>query len=438
MQQTITLSHEDRQGFIKNSILVSIAFSSMYLSRIADVLGAPDFINFLHFVTVPGVCLYALATTKTKDRQQISVIWGLLVGMSVFLAVNLISALVNQAGVINVLLNFLLLGEPFLMLLAIVSLSVTKNSIIQWQNWLACLACLNLVFVFIQKYALGVSNPDLLYGIFFSVAGATVSSIVSITFALYYFVSAPKTPLWIRIALLAATIWQILISDTKLVLGSLLFGFILLPFTKASYRAILYILLGGAAIYSFIWAMANVPIFKAYSIWIPADFLSPDGEFFRAKFTAFTYIPKFYSSIWNWFFGLGPGHTIGRLGGWMMEKYADLLDPLGATHPYLNLTSDVSRLSFAQTRKAGGTALYLPTFNWAGIWGDLGIVGLASYLLVWAIVFVNFCRTDLSRWLVLMLVGIGFFPAYLEEPSVMLFIVFVIGLRWHETKQTSK
>ncbi|NEO36534.1 MAG: hypothetical protein F6J90_09445 [Moorea sp. SIOASIH] len=49
------------------------------------------------------------------------------------------------------------------------------------------------------------------------------------------------------------------------------------------------------------------------------------------KFSGIRIILSYHHSPWNWVFGLGLGHTIGRLGGWMIRDYSGLLSPLGST-----------------------------------------------------------------------------------------------------------
>lgn len=425
--------------YIKTSTLILLAFGTLFFSRPLDVLGAPEIINFAHFGLVPIVCVLALFTSQTKDRHQITAIWAIIVGLVIFFATMLVSALVNKAGMINVFIDFLLLTEPFIMLLAVISIPLSLTSFKYLQTGLVGFAFFNLFMAFFQFYILRTSNPDFIYGVFFSVAGATTSAIVSLTLGLYYFVSANTVSLWVRICVLAAVFWQIIISDTKLVLGSFLIGFLLLSMSKLNKRTLIYLIAGSGLICGLLWAMNNLEIFEAYAIWIkPEYFTSTDNEFFRAKTTAIRLIPRLYESPWNWLFGLGPGHSIGRLGGWMMEKFWDKLQPLGATWPFPSMNTDIMFVASRESRNVMGTAMYHPLFSWAGIWGDLGFIGLGAYLFIWFLVWHYLRLDDFSRLLVLNTFAIGIFPGFLEEPGSMLFTTFIIGLRWHKLKEKRK
>lgn len=185
--------------------------------------------------------------------------------------------------------------------------------------------------------------------------------------------------------------------------------------------------------------MENVAFLESYAIWIkPELFTDFDSEFYRAKLTAFRLVPEYYDSFANSLLGVGPGHGVGRLGGWMMEKYSYLLDPIGATHPYLDMSTEIMSASAQESRNVMGTAMYGPLFSWAGIWSDLGILGVISYAAIWLAVWRCYCLHDFSRYLVTATLATGLFPGYLEEPASMLFTTFVIGLWWQEQRVSTR
>lgn len=117
----------------------------------------------------------------------------------------------------------------------------------------------------------------------------------------------------------------------------------------------------------------------------------------------------------------------------MLKEYEDLLIPLGATtHP----------ASFAVWTEVGASwlgdqsSMFSPLFGWAGIWGDLGFLGLGAYLYLGYIVWSKLCSDDFSKLLVLNVFVTGLVFSQMEEPSYMLYIVMVIGLRWQQQFQT--
>lgn len=83
---------------------------------------------------------------------------------------------------------------------------------------------------------------------------------------------------------------------------------------------------------------------------------------------------------------------------------------------------------------ANDSSFFAPFFGWAAIWGDSGILELATYLYLCAIVWTRICPDNLSRYLMLTVAAHGFIFTQMEEPGFMLFIASLIGLRWQEKK----
>ena len=424
-----------KNNFVSTSTLTLLAFSTVFFSRTLDALGAPSLINFAHFFFVPLAFGVALVNMRARDPKQTAAVQALIGALVIFLTANLLSAAVNSAGLINAVLNFLLYTEPFMMLVAIASIPISSKRLQQLKKWIVIFALYNLVLVYIQQYVMGTVNPDYLYGAFFSVAGATVSAIVSSVFAVYYLFSKSTSSLWPRIAIVVAAFWQIIISDTKLVLGSFIIGFALFSLSKINSKTLLYVISGAFFFLLFFWSLDNVPFFAPYALWIkPEELTNFDSPFYNAKLMAFEKVPEYYDSAMGYIVGVGPGHGVSRLGGWMMEKYSYLLDPIGATHPFLEMSEDILGAAADESRDVIGTAMYAPLFSWAGLWSELGIVGMASYASLWITVWHRYCLHDFSRLLVMATVVTGLFPGYLEEPSSLLFTTFVIGLWWHEER----
>ncbi|MCL6436065.1 MAG: hypothetical protein K6T90_18005 [Leptolyngbyaceae cyanobacterium HOT.MB2.61] len=76
--------------------------------------------------------------------------------------------------------------------------------------------------------------------------------------------------------------------------------------------------------------------------------------------------------------------------------------------------------------------MFSPLFSWAGFWGDLGILGVMTYLYLVFLVWRWFAIDDFCKYLLLTLFVFGWIFAQLEEPGHMLFVAYMIGLRWQE------
>ena len=425
---------------ITTSQLILVAFATAFFPRIIDLLGAPSIINFLHFIVVPLCCGFALFKSHTKNKSQISIIYSLTIGLFILFTAVLVSAFLNEAGFINLLIDFVLLGEPFLLLLAIISLSLTSESLTKFKKWLYIFFLIHLASIYIQRYILrvdtwewlGMVSWDRIQGVFLlSGAGHVVGASVSMSFCLYFFFSSKRSPLWLRSVIVLAGVCNVLIADAKQVyLAFMVAGVILfLIKLKDPIRAIQLLIGGIVILLIFVWCLENLESFRAFNHWIDPELYGPDGEATLLKTATFRIVPSHYNSILNWFFGLGPGHTVGRLGGWMFRDYADLLLPLGATQ---HIASKEVWQEVAFYYNGARTSLFSPLFGWAGIWGDLGFVGLAAYINLCLLVWFNICRDSITKFLLLTVFVFGLIFSQMEEPGYMLSISAILGLNYQE------
>jgi hypothetical protein len=420
-----------KSGYFTSSDLVIFAFATAFFPRVLAGLGIPTAINFLHFIVVPLVCFYVLRQARFKDSRQWTIVKNILIGLFLLLTVMLLSAIVNSAGIINVFLDYMLLAEPFMLLLAVICISMSPESIekfkIRWLNF----SLINLLFALCQILVLRLNNQnaDLIKGVFVEQAsGHVVGASVSMAFAVYYFIIAKNRSIWIRFAIAFATLFHIVKADAKQVLAVFILAFVLLIFLKSNsvIQFLQYIFL--VIIFTAVIILLANTVFRALLIW--ADF-DVQIEGMRLKFSPFTILPTFYNSPLNWLIGLGPGHTIGRLGGWMVWEYKSLLGPIGLT---------TSRASVAVWNAANSSWLgnksswFSPLFGWAGIWGDLGLAGLGTYLYLWWTVWQKACLNDLSKFFTLTILVYGLIMSQIEEPGYMLYMTGIIALCW-QTQQ---
>lgn len=427
-------------GFISHDNLVLFAFATAFFSRILDYVGFPSLINFFHFIVISFTCIFVLANSQVTDLQTVKIIWHLITGLFIFFTAIVISAFINQAGAINAVLDFVLLTEPFLLILTILALSLSIEKFIKFRRWLIVFLFSHLFIAYAQKYIfrvdtwdkLNLEPVDRIQGVFFlSGSGHVVGASVSLTFGLYYLISAKKNPLWLRILVALAAIWHVILSDGKQVILAFMVAGIILFLLKLNdlILFIQYVLAGSIFGYAFWWCTQNLEAFRAYNTWSDPELYGPDGDATLLKTAPFRIIPDHYDSILNWFFGLGPGHTIGRLGGWMVHQYKDLLTPLGVTihQASFDVWAEVSRY-FIGSR----SSLFSPLFGWAGIWGDLGLIGLSTYLYLAWLVWHYLCIEDVSKFLLLTVFVFGLIFSQMEEPGYMLSIAAIVSLRWQE------
>lgn len=429
---------QNNKGYVKNSNLTLIALATAFFPRVLISLRIPSLINFLHFAIVPLACFSTLSKARSKDQKQVASAKSILTGLFLMLVVVFTSALLNDAGIINAILSFLLLTEPFFFLLTIISLPLSQEIFIRLKTWIFRFAFTNIIFCYIQRYIFSRHTmpglEDNINGVFIGGgAGHVVGASISVTFGVYYFFAAKSQPLWVRIFVFLAIFNQIIISDTKQVLLSFLVAYVLLQLMnlKDPVKTFLYLVAGAVFLVVFYWAIYNFEALSGFTTWIRPEIYGPDGEATRLKFATFRIVPDYFHSWLNWLFGLGPGHTVGRLGGWMLESYKNLLLPLGATiHP----ASAAVWKATADSWLGSQSSMFSPLFGYAGIWGDLGLLGLGAYLYLCFLVWKHVCLGETSRFLVLTAFVFGCIFSQLEEPAYMMFLAAIIGLEWHEVR----
>lgn len=432
------ISRKKRKGYVQLSTLMMLGFCSAFYPRVLTLLKFPSIVNLLHLGIVPWLCGFTLLKTRTKSKSQIAISKAILFGLIVLFTVMVASTLLNNAGVINVVVDFLLLSEPFMLLLVIVSIPMSSAKVEQFRTLLICSGFINTLFAFVQRYVFNMhlrqGLSDNIKGVFIAQgAGHVISASVALTFGVYYFISAKTVPIWLRAAVLLATFWHMLLADAKQVLLTLLVAWLLLLLTKFKNiaEALKYLSLAVVLISILVWCLQNVPAFNAFNTWLRPEIYSPDGEATKLKLVTFSIVPSYYHSPLNQLLGLGPGHTVGRLGGWMLREYEALLAPLGSTtHP----ASRAVWVAVGASWLGDQSSMFSPLFGWAGIWGDLGFLGLGAYLYLWFLVWCYLCSDDFSRFLILSVFAFGLVFSQMEEPGYMLFVVSLIGLGWQEKR----
>jgi hypothetical protein len=345
-------------------------------------------------------------------------------------------------------LSYLMWTEPFLLILAIVAIPMSPAVFARFRQWVLGFAFFNVGFATIQKFILkwdtcgcspgGWGDGDAIKGVFINQgSGHVVSASVCASVGIYFYMVAKDLPMWQRILALLAGLSNIVWSQANQVVTVMAGGFALLSLVnmKDVVKALSYAI--GITIFGFIfaWAIYNIPALDSFQTWIRPELYGPDGDITKFKISGIQIIITHFHSPLNWWLGLGPGHTIDRLGGWMLRDFRDLLSPLGSTQS--PISNEVWRF-MGQSWLANGSSFFAPFFGWAAIWGDLGFLGLGSYLYVCWITWDRICPDDLSRYLMLTVAIHGFIFTQMQEPGYMLFIASLIGLHYQELRQDNR
>lgn len=403
-------------------------------------------LNLLHFGMVPFVCAIAVFTTRTRDAKQISICFSLLGGLLALLTAIIASAVWNDAGLINAVVSFMMLGEPFMFLLAMTCIAMTSQALERIRKFFYVSILINFLLAAAQKplidlgylYAEGFTGTDGCGGVFFvSGAGNYLSATVSLMFALYLFSKGKSILLWQKLTVALATVWHILFSDSKqLVLAFGVAWMILVLVNVKDIGKTLKLLIGIILIgFIGVWLAQNVEALAAYTAWARPELYGSDGLAWYAKFYSIRLIFSHYDSPLNWLLGLGPGHTVSRLGAWFLRDYNSILGPLGSTSTTIGQQSMQFVANFWLT---SGSSLFSPVFGWAGIWGDLGFLGIGAYLYLGYLTWQHFALNDILKLNLLAVLVIGCIFTQMEEPGYMISVAFILGLNWQEHRLKEK
>ncbi|WP_414584574.1 hypothetical protein [Scytonema sp. PCC 10023] len=426
----MSLATSTQAGIIKRSSMILLFLASAMFPRVLTALKIPSVINFLHFVIAIGLFVWIIPRIRSKIAVQ------LLVGLLILLTESISSALLNKAGAINVILSFLMLGEPFILLIAITSIKLPQRSIKIFQKWLFIFVYIHFAFVYFQTFILGYRN-DYVKGIFLNMgAGHHVGGDVGLTFGLYFLLASGVRSIWLRIFVFILGLGNILYADVKQVVIAFIVSWFILIITqlKEIWKAIMYL---GIALPITIMVLQIINSLYAGIRYI-SD-MEVVTEAFQYKLSVFSIIASFYKSDINWLFGLGPGHTISRL-GWLMKDYIQILKPLGVTGTPVFNTVFNAQESYYWSNSITGSSMYSLLFSWAGIWGDLGFLGLGVYLYLWFLVWKYICVDKLSKFFLITVFVAGLIFSWMEEPAFMLFVASLIGLQWqkYQANKTNK
>lgn len=441
------MSPDKGNVILRNSRLILIGYATAFFPRLLTSFGAPSIINFFHFTIVTLFSIIAVLSSKVRDKKQQEITLNLFVGMAFFLFIVLLSAITNFAGLPNIFIQYLLQIEGFLFLAAIIVTPFTEKSLSILKKYVLSFALFNLLLALAQSVLLplglypkpqGGTIQDNITGVFGGGGGSAanyVSCTISFYFALYLFSSYKRIPLWIKITVLLSSCYQIQVSDSKQVFMTLAFGYGVLLLTKIQnpVKIALYIVFLCTATFIIGWILLNLDweILSPYQNWINRDIWGFDGLASRTKFAAIRILPTYFSHPFHWLIGLGPGHTVTRLGGWVFRDYKSLLVPLGATiHPATQAVWDVVKFNYLPKE----STVYFPLFTWVGIWGDFGFLGLFAYFYLCSIVWSRLCIDDFGKFLLTSTAIFGLILTQMEEPGQFLSVALLIGIRWHETK----
>lgn len=410
----------------------NLAYISLFyvmFSRLITAAGVPKLADHLHFLLV-FLALLILALKCKPSGGNKKIIYGL----AVLFGCVVISASLNGAGIVNIILSYLLLTQPFFLFLIMTWRKWTLMEVHGFKRLLLLIAISHIILSYFQALLLGLSG-DFVRGLFIGMgAGGHVAGAVALSAAVFFiFGDTEKSGKLAKSALAFVLATIVVMSDSKQVLAVFFISMVVFSISRLSQLRSFSMSIALACLtYILLVVLSNT--------FIPGTRILGNTDFFvqglQQKLNVVPVIIHHYDSPLNWLFGLGPGHTVGRLGS-MLPDYSEYLAPLGAT-----ISNATRAVWFAQqnhylSNSISGSSLFSLFFSWAGVWGDLGVLGLAVYAYTLVALYRRVRSDSFSSFLLITLVVFGFVFSWMEEPSYTLFIISILGLRWQHLRRES-
>jgi hypothetical protein len=402
------------------------------LARIFPAVGLPNITKFLHFALT--LACFLLILPNINFSRAISLLYGLLF----LLWAMAISGLLNSAGPLNVALDFIMLSQPFILLILIVNGVMSHQSVHRWHIYLISLVLIHTSLAYYQFFTVGFQNPDFVKGLFLEQgAGHHVAGAIALTAAVYFWARLDNVPVLIRALISVPVAGVVVISDSKQVVVVFLLSLAAVVLAAQRDIKITFRYLALTILCIGLFFMVAHTIFPALLLGTQLDRITTGLE---VKASIVPLIISDYRSPLNWAFGLGPGHTVGRLAEILPDYFGELerlgasISPTTESAVQLRESNYISQMSAGSK---GGSSLWSPFFSWAGNWGDLGIIGCGIYLSLWILVYRRFCLDDVSRFFLLNVLIFGLVFGWIEEPGYILFVAAIIGINWqnHQSRE---
>jgi hypothetical protein len=407
---------------VSYSDLLAGILALVFFTRVAGIFDLPQILVFIHFPVVATVFFLCLAGKKSLECQRLSK------AIFLFSGFIIMSGIVNRTGVLNIVLEIMIVTEP-LMLLYLLCVSVWgRHQEKKIRLILYAIIVFNLVLSYYQFLKTGETG-DGIQGLFLNMgAGAHICGAIALLSGLYLYNEMRGKNRMTGYLILFLNFLVVLLSDSKQVIAvyvvasaCVLATRVRQWFTVIKYLALMVL---GLALLLYI----GTTFFPSLLIWLNAEKVIKG---LSLKFAVFHVMKDHYEWWGNWFVGLGPGHSVGRL-GWLIPKYYGWLKPFGITKTTIfDSVWYVQQSNYISNSKTGSSMFSL-IFSWAGFFGDLGFFGIAGYVYLWFVVFRNFCVGSFSKLLLFSVIIFGFVFTWLEEPPFMCFVVSLLGLLWQE------
>ncbi|HEX7119990.1 MAG TPA: hypothetical protein VF212_14450 [Longimicrobiales bacterium] len=400
------------------------ALCAVVLSRVLVEVGAPGLVNHVHF----GMALVAATRGVISRKPWTPLARQMAMAGGTLLVVAYISGMANDSGLLEPGLTWLLFMEPFLIVFGLVRDPPSPAARRRVGHLLVALLVLQLPFAIWKFLEFGIS--DAVRGTFLDQgAGAHVMGAMALVSATGAILTRHvRNRGWILAVGGLALLLNIL-ADAKQAIGMYIIAIATVGIMNSPRHWPRYVL--GLA------ATVGLVVFAA-------NYHAPLNQFtdrrllergIESKFSVIPLIASQFDAPTDWLLGAGPGNTVSRVALMALPGYRS--EGISAM-PFELHASTITRQvwyenEIGELTGAGGSSAWSLISSWVGIWGDLGLLGLALYTLTGLAIWRAGSRLERSpansvRITLMFTSGLGVVFSYLEEPGLMLAAAAWIGL----------
>ena len=394
--------------------LILGAVSLALFSRLLVAFGAPPLLNYAHF----GLALIALLKLTERRGAGIGTVAFDIGLLGLALAV-ITSAVANGAHPLRAAFFWLTLIEPFLFLALIMDMEEASRK--RLRHFLVALAVAQLPFIGVQFLLHGIGD-DVQGTLLDQGAGHHVIGAVGVVAGVLLIAGSRQDdslrPL--RWALAGALLLVGIFSDAKQVYGAvgLATAAVMLSLVHRGMKSLLPLALLLSAIIA-----SGTQFYPALAQAFDIDLMrsAAEGKFDQAQDIVANL--GWHGSL----LGFGPGNGVSRVALAAVPEYGNVPTAILGDQP-----SQLASAALAAYPAGTVSSALSPFASWLSIYGDVGILGLAMYLLLGLWVWRSLARSatnerSLGRLLLLFAAVLGLAFMWLEEPAFMLYLAAAIG-----------
>jgi hypothetical protein len=395
---------------LKAEHVVVLSLLALFVSRLVVFVGFPSMIAFVHFPLAIIALIKLMQLPSDRSNRQ------LLTCLFLSLALTVFSGVVTTWEAFRPLLAWITLTEPFIFFGLVAAMP--DRSKLDLRKLLLGIAIAQLPFAFLQFAAYGVG--DHVQGTLMGQGAGhhIMGAICAASGWLILWANGKRTAAWVVLAVVLLVVG--ILADAKQVYGALIGGMVVVGVIQ--FRRVGPSLIAPAVV------MIGV-------VFVSAHFYAPMGrvvdtslgeKLFGNKVDQIVEVSD-AMGLGRSLTGLGPGNGLSRTALSSVPGYGSV--------PALIIGDDPAPIAdnaLANYDAGNVSSAASPFSSWLGIYSDLGILGIVSYLvLVGLVVYQLRGASDehrrVSYTLLAFAAVLGYVFTWLEEPAFTVFIAVLIA-----------